>query len=207
MNALFAGTYLTKDAEVCGGNMTITSLCYQLGSLDTAPVPESAVASFAVQRTFKLLGETYTAEKSLGFDMGTITTADNLADEFTFPLPNAVQVAQSGANYPTLRWDQARVDQTMNEFEGLVVALDEAAPGWSAHRDGAQYGISSYFRFLLAIHIKKLIMLSDLATVDVAFTNGETIAEYVLSDEYIGWDVVYMPVLVDAAYKRLSDPV
>ena len=207
MNALFAGTYLTKDAEVCGGNMTITSLCYQLGSLATAPVPESAVASFAVQRTFKLLGETYTAEKNLGFDMGTITTADGLADVFTFPTTAAVDAAKLLNNYDALKWDQARVDQTMNEFEGLVVALDEAAPGWSAHRDGAQYGISSYFRFLLAIHIKKLIMLSDLTTDSVAFTNGETIAEYVASDEYVGWDVVYMPVLVDAAYESLSDPV
>ena len=58
MNTLFTGKYLTKDAEVCGGNMTITSLLYQLGSLASAPVPESAVASFAVQRAFKLLGET-----------------------------------------------------------------------------------------------------------------------------------------------------
>ena len=203
MNALFTGKYLTKDAEVCGGHIVITALCFQLGSLTTAPIPESAIASFAVQRAFKLLGELYTAEKDLGFDVSVISTADNLADAGLNPLPAAVTAAGLVNNFAGLKWDQARVNQLMNELGGLVVALDEAAPGWSIHPNGS-YGIASYCRFLAAIHLKKVLMLSAEDTSVVVFSDGQSIDLFMASDEYVGWNDVYMPQMVPAAYASVA---
>ena len=173
MNALFAGTYLTKDAEVCGGNMTITSLCFQLGSLATAPVPESAIAPLLCSAHSSCWGKCTLLRRISGLMWVPSRLLMALPTLSTFPLPAAVTAARLVDNYAALKWDQARVDQTMNEFEGLVVALDEAAPGWSVHPNGS-YGISSYFRFLLAIHIKKLIMLSGLNTNSVLFIRGRS---------------------------------
>ena len=181
--------------------MTITALCFQLGSLATAPVPESAIATFAVQRVLYLLGEMFTAEKNLGFDVGVISLTEGLADADTFPLTAAATAASAVANYATLKWDQARVDKSMNEFEGLVDALDEAAPGWTVN---GPHGIASYFRYLLWVHVRKLLMLSSVSTSVGQFYDGQSIDTFAASPEKIGWDNVYESVLVQAAYLSLS---